>query len=372
MAPIGKFSGVIKTGFSRLDNVLAANIGGVDNTTLVLGPPPGTIITNHKKYQFNSERGLRSLWRPSNPIGSTETAINLNETAAGGQFSPFDDQSAWVNGIPEDIEEGGDVIFLNSGVQTWNNLPIKDWSISFRNANDIRDEAGQFKGATPSSFTGPGADVNRNINAGEPGTQSTLFPSGQQDGNTSGGVFINKFLFTEASGNSNKTFVTRLLFCNAAGNGGFMSDPVSNQLQLGLYLHSRGTDMGKFQVWGAVGNTLSTMLNANNTGTGTNAEANLTNTNQNLSTTQPGITACGKLFDRDLSDFALDANEAGMNADYEYIQVNLNLLKEAERNNTDDHTHDFGLVYCIYFIHTDLTSWKGDLAMDYVSILETT
>ena len=72
MAPIGKFSGVSKTGFSRLDNVLAANIGGVDNVDLVLTTPPqsGDIVKLFNYYNFRGEttaesHGINDTWRPS-------------------------------------------------------------------------------------------------------------------------------------------------------------------------------------------------------------------------------------------------------------------------------------------------------------------
>ena len=381
MAPVGKFSGVSKTSFGKVDNIIATNIGGIDNIDLVLE----TIVESHKSYGFNTDRGFREVWRPINPIGSLNTALNLNEAATGGGFSAFDEQPAWVNGIPNSENNGGDLNFnFINPVETWDDLPIQGWSISFRNKNDT--EGSSFPGATPSSQTGPKAASTLS------GVQSSHQPTTQIDGNSldpdpvTGRPRIAKFLFTEVTGftasNNRRTFVTRLLFANAAGNGGFMIDPVNNKLQIDFNVHARGDNMGKFQVWGAVGNSVTTMLNANSTGTGVGADASLFNNNADLLSAQGGITACGKLFEYDLSD---DGNgplhpvsdvitqEEAASGDYLNIRVDLSLLKEAERiDANNDVNFNAGLVYVIYFVHTDYSSYKADLAIDNVRIIETT
>lgn len=384
MAPVGKFSGVAKTSFGKIDNILAANIGGIDNTSLVLEE----IVEIHKSYGFNDDRGFREIWRPINPIGDLNTAINLFEAASGGQFDPFNVQPAWVNGIPASSDSNGDLSFnFGNAIQTWDSLPIRGWSISFRNKDDIESST-TFPGATPSGETGPKAGH------GAGGVQNSYEPAEQLDGNTTdpspdtGRPRVAKFIFTEATGQyssntATKTFVTRLIFANAAGNGGFMTDPVNNQLQLDFRVHARGTNMGKFQVWGAVGNSITTLLNANSTGTGTNTDASLFNTNADLSSPQGGITACGKLFELDLSSNGggplhptnlLTTHEDAASGDYNLIKVNLNLLKEAERidENNDAAVYNAGLVYVIYFVHTGYTNYRADLAIDTVRIIETT
>ena len=66
MAPIGKFSGVTKTEFGRVDDILAANIAGIDNINLVLEEIVDDGV--HKSYSFNTDRGCQSIWRPINPL----------------------------------------------------------------------------------------------------------------------------------------------------------------------------------------------------------------------------------------------------------------------------------------------------------------
>ena len=370
MAPIGKFSGVSKTNFGKVDNVLAANIGGIDNINLILG---GEFITAHLTYNFAEDRGWRSPWRPSNPIQNPNHAFNIATTIGA---AALEDQVAWINGKPFPTGDGGDVVVNNEDVPTtWNSKTIADWSISYRNKNDKRTDApgsgNDFQGATPSSRTGPGAGVIGT------GAQSTYVPGTQLGANDLdphpffGTPQLNRFLFTEASGNPSgnaKSFVTRLIFGNAAGSGGFMDDPINNQLQIDFFLHARGVDMGTLQVWGAVGSSFLTLLNA------TDTTLSQSNENTLLAPSVGGITACGKLFERDLNDnptTSADEPEA-MDSDYESIQVNLNLLKEAERTNTDDHPNNFGLMYCIYFVHTDITNWSADAAIDRIRIIETT
>ena len=370
MAPIGKFSGVTKTGFSRVDNILTTNIAGIDDTSLVLEE----IVEAHLNYDFIEDRGWRTLWRPSNPIQNPNYALNFDTTFGISQLAI---QSAWVNGRPLPTGDGGDLIVSNDDAPTtWNNKTIADWSISYRNANDKRTDASgtanDFQGATPSSRTGPGAGATST------GVQSSHAPSTQLGGDdldidpNFDFIRLNRFLYTEAStvggvGGSNKSFVTRLIFCNAAGDGGFMNDP-TNQLQLDFYLHARGVAMGTLQVWGAVGNSIYAIINA------TDTTLSQSNAETLLAPTVSGITACGKLFERDLDanpTTSADEPEA-MDSDYERIQVNLNLLKEAERTNPDDHPYSSGLMYCIYFVHTDITNWSADAAIDNVRVIETT
>ena len=106
MAPIGKFSGVTKTGFSRVDNILTTNIAGIDDTSLVLEE----IVEAHLNYDFIEDRGWRTLWRPSNPIQNPNYALNFDTTFGISQLAI---QSAWVNGRPLPTGDGGDLIVSN-------------------------------------------------------------------------------------------------------------------------------------------------------------------------------------------------------------------------------------------------------------------
>lgn len=375
MAPIGKFSGVTKTKFGRVDNILPANIAGIDNVNLSLDE----FVAAHKQYDFSRERGWRSAWRPSNPIDFPLSLIALNISDVLGVFD-FDDQVAWINGKPTHVDDGGDLIVLNNNYPTqWNGEALTDWYISYRNTNDGRITP-NFQGATASSKTGPGAGVDP---ASSTGAQSTYTPTSQLGPNSldldpqTDLPRLQRFIYTEASSindsagsldGTDRSYVTRLIFGNAAGDGGFMNDP-TNQLQLDFYLHARGDDLGKFQVWGAVGTSFLTMINATDTTLSQSNEDTL------LAPSVGGISACGKLFERDFTSTAvsLDEGEAGMNANYERIQVNLNILKEVERNTLNSNTpNDFGLMYCIYFVHIDAADWGADLAIDKVRIYETT
>ena len=345
MAPIGKISGVAKTGFSKVDNVLAANIGGVDNTSLVLGPAPGTFVTRHAMYNFNLERGLRSPWRPSNA---------LTVTNALGYFDEYgSDQCAWINGVPDNTSNGGDLSTTNSTpTTTWNSKEIRPWWISFKNVGDSATG-----GATTSNNTGPGGGLSTVLSEAAVGIQSTHVPDSPQNGdstdNQGGKPRLSRFIFTENStgnhGNgsySTIAHVTRLLFINPVGSNGFMQDQ-NNDLELRFFYHARGNGFGSLQVWGGTNNSIVGAVNANDFYL------------NNISSPQFG----GKLYDSgDLDDLP----QPSITSNYTQVNVSLSDMKNAQINNSNQKVH------CLYFVHQGMSNWDSDLAIDDVQIREVT
>lgn len=349
MAPIGKFSGVSKTGFSRLDNVLAANIGGVDNVDLVLGPAPGTLVDIHATYTFNFERGWRSLWRPSNAITVT------NALGFSNQFPNEDDQCAWVNGVPDDIDSGGDVSTTNNNPQTtWNSKEIRPWFVSFKNTSPPDTTS---TGATLSGGTGPGGGLSTAAEGINDGVQSSYVPASQQGPDdldiSAGRPRLSRFIFTENSTSNHGdgsydtiAHVTRLLFLNPVGSNGFMQDQ-NNNLILKFFYHTRGSSFGSLEVWGGTNSNLIEGMNAD--------DDYLTFING------PGIFG-GKLYDSgDLDDLP----QSGITNNYVPVEVSLNDMKNAQINSSNQAFH------ILYFVHQGMTSWDSDLAIGGVQIKET-
>ena len=224
MAPIGKFSGVTKTSFSKIDNNLVANINKIDNVSLVLGPPPGTITDTWVFYNFE----LESLH------GSTGNAWSPNSspTIQGTDSS----DRAWFNGPnnPGEIINGSGVNGLN--ISSWGHPDSNNDTVVGWNSDDA---------TTISSGTGPTGGVNFNA-------EGAFNDSGIATSNST-------YLYTETSNpyadpteeDFQPVFVTGFRFAFITNQ---IIDAVpflntSDSFVLDFWYHAFGDDMGDLHVY---------------------------------------------------------------------------------------------------------------------------
>lgn len=319
MAPIGKFSGVTKTSFSKIDNNLVANINKIDNVSLVLGPPPGTITNTYAFYNFELESlhtDVGDAWPPEpgiNPILGTDSSV-----------------PAWFNG-PNNPGE----IINNSGA---NGLNISSWGHPDSNNDTVVGWNSDDEG-TPSSGTGPNGGVNFTA-------EGAFNDSGIANSNST-------YLYTETSGDHadptddyfQPVFVTGFRFANITDtpqstNYNLNINPLDD-LVLDFWHHAFGDDMGDLHVYSrSVSSTLQDVLVDSTNHSNSNLLGSLLNPGSNFSsTTSPYIN----------------------------VEFSLNHLKDQEQ---------FGnLFHAIYFVYHNNNSnnntslnWHGDFAIDNIRI----
>jgi len=310
MAPIGKFSGVNKTSFGKIDNILAVNIAGIDNTSLALDPG----VTVLKRYTFenettNSGNGEANGWVPTaeSPLGIPGLDYAWYNTLLNGSNDNYTTDYAFGGAV-------GTKKFIK-------------WNCN--------------SGQTPSSYTGP--------NTG--GANNTLLPTQEADQQTLTQQADSKYLYAETS-NSNvtdKAFFCYLLFGDITSQ---MSN-TNNDLKLEFYIHAasstatangnrigtlylRGRSMDLVDFAGFVGSPTS-------------------NTTFNIAGF-PGTY---------LNSFFPNSTNTGDGTDPWYrITIDINDFKEAELADGSVSYH------AIYFIYTYANLYYGDLCIDNVSLLE--
>jgi hypothetical protein len=310
MAPIGKFSGVTKTGFSRVDNILATNIAGIDNTSLALDPG----VTVLRRYTFENEPTNSSTGEANGWVPTVESPLGL---------PTFD--YAWYNAL------------INGGNDNYTTDYAFGGAVGTKKFIKWNCNSGQ----TPSSYTGP--------NTG--GASNILLPTQGDDQQTLAQQANSKYLYAETSnsGVTDKAFFCYLLFGNITSQ---MSN-TNNDLKLEFYVHAasstataNGNRIGNLYLRGR------SMDQLDYVGFG-GSPTNSTTFN---------IAGFSGTF---LNDLFPNTSASGDGTDPWYrITLDINDFKEAELADSTVFLHT------IYFIYTYANFYYGDLCIDNVSLLE--
>ena len=376
MAPIAKFSGVSKTGFSRLDNVLAANIGGVDNVDLVLTTPPqsGDIVKLFNYYNFRGEttaesHATNSTWRPSSRMFN-QKAENL--------FTDLDTDAyvIWRNhNTPTDIyydpddgtiNPGGGLVKLITTTGDFSSIPDA-LQIRF-NWIDTVDENikgwGLASGPTTSGQTGPnGGSTSPYLNDDNSVFETEItdltsfnnIPFTNPNPNLGGvdGNVNNKYIYTEATNyDTDDIFVCCFNISNVVQR---MSNS-NNDLKLKFMTHAYGADMGKLFIGVQSGQDY-----AINDGVDPFAETFPRLYGDSDSNTPSNTQALVELAFFSSDDLK---QQQGNNQSYTEREVSLNNLKNYEGSIIPRKSH------WIYFVYGNHTQYRADLSIDNIRIEE--
>ena len=287
MAPIGKFSGVAKTSISRVDNILAASISGIDNINLALGPvlPPGTLIPI-KRYDFENQTNPNT--DPNTPwVPVIETALNIDSDPS---------TSAWYNGFGIPAFGGAFDDIADTNIVGWN-LNV---------------------GQTNSSYTGPSIGGANSIYEG---TDSTI-PQ----------VFDSQYIYAETSNPNSSTstiFSCQFIFSDIVS---LLQNP-ANDFKLHFYVHA-SSEPGANEI----GNLY---IYTNSKTDGSFSELYTFNHDDlTLATTLPGDV---------LNDQFPNTSVSGDGTDpWLKIEVDLTYLKVVEQTNSELVNHS---VHFIYGLH---------------------
>lgn len=304
MAPIGKFSGVTKTGFSRVDNILTTNIAGIDNTNLVLALPPGTITNTYAFYNFENEsthNTTSNVWEPNPNI------LILGQDSA---------EPAWVNG-----PDTGDEVAGANGINmdTWGHPDSINDSIVGWNSNE---------GNTSSSPTGPAGGVQFTEDANGANIANSMYlytetSSPYSSGTTRGPVFLTGFRFY--------FLMDALSLANVNA---------SDDLILDFWYHALGDDIGDAHIY-----SRSTPYFNRNALVNDSSHSN--------------CTLLGSL-ENQASNFSTSTSP------YINVEYNLNHLKTNDQQGQVAHIIYF--MYHNNNINNNGSGWHGDFAIDNVRI----
>jgi hypothetical protein len=268
MAPIGKFSGVNKTGFSRVDDVLATNIAGIDNTNLVLTTPPqsGDVVKLFNYYNFRGEttaesHATNSTWRPSSRMFNqkpTHLYTNLDSQAYvvwRNHNTPTDIYYDPNNGT---INPGGALVRLITTTSDFSSIP-EALQLRFDWINTVDENIkgwGLASGATPSNNTGPSGGASgpylnddNSIFESEITDLSSFNNIPFTNPNLNPGVIVsdsnNKYIYAETTtSDADDIFVC----CFNISNIVLRMFNSNNDLKLKFMTHAYGEDMGKLFV----------------------------------------------------------------------------------------------------------------------------
>lgn len=201
MTPIEKFSGIAATNFNKVDDILAANIAGIDDITLDLGTVNPLFTLDLENYTVGSPfspTGIQVLNAFTSPLQTVLASqlVNANQTAQ----------------MPAHFAAGVDT---GSG--------IAPWSLT--------------TGGTPSSATGPTGGVTTVAGSNPVEFDGTHDPS-------------SKYMFAETSTAENDADSLFVFFISIANISSLMTD-TSNPLELEFWYHgySSNNNMGDLKIY---------------------------------------------------------------------------------------------------------------------------
>lgn len=311
MAPIGKFSGINKTSFGKIDDILAVNIAGIDNTSLALDPG----VTVLKRYTFENETTNGGTGEANGWVPTAESPLGLpNNTYA------------WYNTLINGLNDNYTTNYEFGGAVGTKKF-IK-WNCN--------------SGQTNSSYTGPGTG----------GANNTLLPTQGDDQQTLTQQANSKYLYAETSNSSvtDKAFFCYLLFGNITSQ---MSD-TNNDLKLEFYVHAASSTSNA-----TYGNRIGSLYLR-----GRSMDA-LDYAGYGGSPTSSTTFNIGGFSGTYLNSFFPNSTSGGDGTDPWYrITLDINDFKEAELADATVFNH------VIYFIYTYANLYYGDLCIDNVSLLE--